>query len=294
MFAYNRADKTKRCIESLSKCQLADESNLYVYSDGAADNTDAEKVREVRDVLQAIKGFRSTVIIERDKNMGLSKSVIAGVTQVLELHDSLIVVEDDLVFSDQFLTFMNEGLERFRLEPRVISIQGYVPQFRQSLDGPFFLRRVDSWGWATWRDRWQMFESDAKALQLELKSNGLIKEFDLNGFQKNYQMLSNQVDGLIDSWAIRWQATCFLRNKLSLYPPMSLVQNLGFDGSGRHCGISKDYDVHLSNHQVKFASLPVQESRDGRRAYMRFQRNLRRSIFKRIGRKMILLLQRPL
>ena len=185
----------------------------------------------------------------------------------------MIVLEDDLVTSTHFLQYMNDGLNIYSNDERVASIHGYVYPI-DGLPETFFMRGADCWGWATWKDRWAMFEPDGVKLLGELTRQNLTKRFDLNGSYGFTQMLVDQITGKNNSWAVRWHASIFLQNKYTLYPGKSLVMNIGNDGSGTHCGESNLFSSELLTTSVNVASIPVQESEESFIAFELFFREI--------------------
>jgi hypothetical protein len=270
LFTYKRLDHTQRTIKSLSNNQLASQSDLIIFSDAPKNETDIEDVNKVRDFLEKIDGFRSVSVIHRENNLGLANSIIGGVTEVLLQYEAVIVVEDDLLTSPHFLTYMNDSLERYANEERVISIHGYVYPIKKNLPSTFFLRGADCWGWATWRRGWDCFNPDGQYLLNELKKRNLTSEFDFGGSCGYTQMLEDQIAGKNDSWAIRWYASAFLADKLTLYPGKSLVQNIGIDGSGTHCGSSSNFDAILSLLPVQVDEIRVEDSKLARSQFEKF------------------------
>jgi len=260
LFVYSRPFHTKLTVEALALNHGANQHDLIVFSDAAGDTGKSESVDAVREYLQTITGFRSVTVYHRLYNFGLAKSIIEGVTQVLKQYDRIIVLEDDMVTSRYFLTFMNEALDRFANDDRVISIHGYMYQVKTELPEAFFLQGADCWGWATWRRGWTLFNPDGPFLLNELKNRKLIKAFDFNGTFDYSGMLEGQIKGRNDSWAIRWYASAFLAGKLTLYPGRSLVHNIGNDGSGRHCGTNHALDVQLSDRPVMLDDVKVEAS----------------------------------
>jgi hypothetical protein len=178
-----------------------------------------------------------------------------------------------MVTSPHFLSYMNEALDRFADDERVISAHGYVYPVQETLPEAFFLRGADCWGWGTWRRGWSLFNPDGQALLDELERRSLIKAFDFNGTYGYSRMLKSQIKGENDSWAIRWYASAFLANKLTLYPGRSLVQNIGNDDSGTHCGTTSVFDVNVYDAPVKIDGLLVEESEVSRNAIERFFRS---------------------
>ena len=199
-------------------------------------------------------------MVNHTRNRGLADSVIDAVSTSFVKCERLIVLEDDLVVSKSFLNFMNSSLEKYQSVNRVASIQGYQYPGINLSDGPVFLRGADCWGWATWRDRWRDTDFDSNLLIKEFDSPQLRDEFDFGGTKPNFEMLLNQSKGLVNSWAIRWHASQFLSNRLSLFPETSLVQNLGSDGSGTNSGDNNVFLTEVADEY--FFKLPdlIQES----------------------------------
>lgn len=247
LFTYNRLQHTKQTVEALQRNELAKESYLFVFSDGAKNDSDAQKVEEVRKYLKTINGFKNVTVIEREKNWGLANNIIDGVTQIVNKYGKIIVLEDDLVTSPGFLKYMNEALDMYADEERVASIHGwsYPLKNREKLPETFFIRETGCWGWATWARAWKYFEPDGKKLLDELKRRRLTKEFDFGGAYPYTRMLKDQIRGKNNSWAIRWYASAFLRDMLTLYPRDSLVRNIGLDSSGTHCGTTDVFTSQL-------------------------------------------------
>ncbi len=259
LFTYARPDHTQRTVEALLRNPGVNEHDLIVYSDAPRTPDKAKAVATVREYLQTIVGFRSVTIHHRPHNYGLAKSIIEGVTEVLSRYERIIVLEDDMVTSPHFLSYMNDALDRFADDERVISVHGYVYPVHQALPEAFFLRGADCWGWATWRRGWSLFNPDGQALLDELKRRNLIKSFDFNGAYGYSQMLESQIKGTNDSWAIRWYASAFLADKLTLYPSRSLVHNIGNDSSGMHCGTTTALDAELSDRPIDLNGLRIEE-----------------------------------
>ncbi len=270
LFTYARPDHTQRTVEALLRNPGVNEHDLIVYSDASRTPDKAQAVATVREYLQTITGFRSVTIRPRPHNYGLAKSIIEGVTEVLARYERIIVLEDDMVTSPHFLSYMNDALDRFVDDERVISVHGYIYPVQQALPDAFFLRGADCWGWATWRRGWYLFNPDGQALLDQLKRQNLIKAFDFNGAYGYSQMLKSQIKGTNDSWAIRWYASAFLADKLTLYPGRSLVHNIGNDSSGTHCGSYSTYDTTLSNLPINLTGVEVKPSKIGLSAFERF------------------------
>lgn len=233
LFTYNRLWHTMQTVEAMKKNELADQSEFFIFSDGPKNEKDEEKVKQLREYLRTIKGFKRITIIERDRNFGLANNIIDGVTRIVNEYGKIIVLEDDLITSPYFLKFMNEALEIYKDEEKVVSIHGYIYPIKD-LPETFFIRGADCWGWATWKRAWFLFEPDGQKLLRKLKEKNLQKEADFNNSYGFTKMLKDQINGKNDSWAVRWYMSAFLEDKLTLYPGKSFVQNIGFGDEATH------------------------------------------------------------
>lgn len=283
LFVYNRPRHTKQVLEALRNNQRAKESSLIVYSDGARAQADIPKVNEVRSYIRSVQGFKSVKLIEREVNYGLSRSIIEGVSDALSKFNSVIVLEDDLVTSPYFLSYMNQGLELYGKEEKVISIHGYVYPVKDLLPETFFLRGADCWGWATWRRGWRLFETDGVKLLRALHDQGLTRKFNFNNTYNFAKLLEDQIRGKKDSWAIRWYASAFLAGKLTLYPRRSLVQNIGFDKSGTNVSYFDLFRSKLEMDEIKVFPISIEENRSARDSIAEFFRTRWNIPFYKIG-----------
>ncbi len=275
LFVYNRPEHTRRTVEALQKNNLAIESDFIIFSDGPKNLKDNEEVNEVRNYLKTIIGFKSVQIIERSENCGLAKSIISGVTEVVNKYGKIIVLEDDLVTSPFFLQFMNNALDMYNDECRVISINGYVYPVKGDLPETFFIKTAECWGWATWKRGWDLFEADGKKLLAELRDKQITKEFDFEDSYPYVDMLEDQIVGKNSSWAIRWYASAFVNDKLTLFPGRSLVNNFGFDASGRHCGCTSVFDTVLTD-SVDLYKISIEENILVRKKFVNYFRSIKR------------------
>lgn len=275
VFAYNRPAHFRACIASLAANPLAAESDLFVYSDAPKGASAAANVDEVRRFTRTIQGFRSVRIVEQNVNLGLSGSVISGVSQLVRDFGRAVVVEDDLVVAPDFLRFMNDGLDAYADDARVGAVHGYMFPVQGPLPETFFLRDPGCWGWATWRRAWDLFEPDGRGLREQLINRGLQAAFDYDGSYPYLKMLEDQIAGVNNSWAIRWYAALFLCDLLTLYPGRSLVQNIGHDGSGVHGSTSHSFDVHLQAEPIAVGNIAVEESALVRELLIRYLKSLR-------------------
>jgi hypothetical protein len=247
LFVYNRLEHSRRTIEALQKNSLSKESELYIYSDASKNSKTDKSVQDVRDFIRNIHGFKKINIIEQKENLGLSLSIISGVTDILNKYDKVIVMEDDLVTSPYFLKFMNDALDRYRDVKDIWHISGwnYPFQFNPSQD-TYVYRIMNCWGWATWSDRWEHFEKNTDNLIIKFTKKDIMR-FNLDGYTDLWRQVKQNKSGLINTWAIFWYASIFQKNGLCLNPGKSFVRNIGHDGSGIHCNISEYNDNEKFN-----------------------------------------------
>lgn len=244
LFTYNRPEHTRRTIEALLANELAEKTDLFVFSDAAKKESDAAKVEEIRKYAEKIKGFASVTLTKRSENYGLARNVIEGVTEVVNRFGRVIVLEDDLVTNRYFLRFMNDGLARYETEKKVTGITGFSHfDDDAALTGEtcFHTLTGTSWSWATWKDRWEKFDETCADWTDLAADAGLRRAFNYDNTYDFYKIMKmQQTDPGTNSWAIRWYWTNFKQGGYILAPVKSLVDNEGWDGSGEHCGDEKE------------------------------------------------------
>jgi GT2 family glycosyltransferase len=262
LFAYNRPTHLARTLEALRDNPLAHESRLHIYSDGPKTSRDEPAVAQVRHMIRKTNGFAKVTIHEQTANMGLARSIIAGVTELSERYGSVIVLEDDLLVAPGFLTFMNQALVHYEHASRVMAVSGYLfpIEHPEHLASTFFFSAPASWGWGTWHRAWKQFQHDSTQLLTGLRAKSDQDRFDVDGAYPYFTQLKLHASGKLDVWGVRWYATMFAAKGLCLYPSQSLVQNIGMDGSGMHCNSSSQFDVSLSKSQTWRFSDQVEES----------------------------------
>lgn len=247
LFVYNRLAHTKATVEALQKNKGASESELFIYSDGSKSESGRAEIDQVRQYIRTIHGFKTIHIIEKDHNMGLSASVIAGVSEVLQRYDQVIVMEDDLITANDFLVYMNEALSFYQNDLSIYSISGYTfpsPHLKEIKGDVFLYPRPASWGWATWKNRWKQADWMMKDFDQFSKDQSAIRSF-LRGGEDMFMMLLKQHKGLIQSWAIRWAYVHYKHQANSLYPVRSKVKSIGTDSSGTNLPTTKKYDTEI-------------------------------------------------
>lgn len=277
LFVYNRPEHTRRTVEALAANEGATESPLFIFSDAPRTAAAAPLVDQVRAYVRTVTGFARVTVVERSTNMGLARSIIDGVSGLVASFGRAIVLEDDLATAPGFLSFMNDALDTYADDPRVLSACGYMyPVMFDTPADTLFLRAPHSWGWATWKDRWSLFRSDGAALLHELEARLLLSEFDANGPHDYTRMLKDQIAGRNDSWFIRWYAASLLADRMSLYPVRSLVSNIGIDGTGVHCAEWRfdPYAVQLQGGRLRVDAAEPVESTAARATLARYYRRV--------------------
>ena len=290
LFVYNRPELALKTLECLAKNREAENSILYIYSDGpkaGAGESHQGKIEQVRKVIRSKQWCKEINIIESEKNKGLANSIMDGVTSVVNDHGKIIVMEDDLITSPYFLKFMNEALDYYESEEKVISIHGYLYPVIGKLPETFFLKGADCWGWATWKRGWDLFEKDGSRLLKELRDKKMEYEFDYNGSYPYSKMLEDQIAGKNDSWAIRWNASAFLKNKLTLYPGRSLTQNIGTEGDGTHMSKTELYNTEISQTPVQVEKIPVEPNEYAFKLFRVYFLSIQLNIFQRIVNRLL-------
>lgn len=239
VFVYNRADHFVQVYNALAACKEAKDSELFIFSDGAKNETGKEKVNEVRAAVAAIKDsgdFKSVTVTESPVNKGLAASVIAGVTEVINKYGKAIVVEDDCVVSPHFLGYINNALNYYENSKNIGCLSGYTPmiEFPDNYKKDVFSAyRSCSCTWATWKDRWESVDWELKDIKDFYKSPKLIRLLNSNGSDR-FIRLYRQTKGNGSSWSVRFGAHLVKNNLLTVYPKYSYITNIGCDESGVH------------------------------------------------------------
>jgi hypothetical protein len=236
LFTYNRPDETQQTVEALKRNLLAASSQLFIFIDGPKNETNTHKVNKVRQYAKTINGFNTVEIFESPINKGLANSIIEGVTQIIEKYGKVIVLEDDIISSPNFLDFMNQALDFYQYNDKIYSISGYtmdLPSLIKYNKDYYLSYRASSWGWATWIDRW--LDVDWSANEYSSFKWNLRRQFGfMRGGSDMPYMLMKQMNGKIDSWAIRWAFHQFINGQLTIYPTESKIYNIGLGDNSTH------------------------------------------------------------
>jgi hypothetical protein len=227
LFTYKRFERLQKTIQCLSDNFLASDSDLIIYSDGAKSIEEMVLIVKIRAYLKTISGFKSVTIHESPSNKGLAASIIQGVSEVLKVYPTAIVLEDDLITSLNFLVFMNQALDYYQDFPQVLSISGYSPIIKGlNEDEVYYTKRSSSWGWACWREKWNKIDWECSYYDI-FKNNPILKsKFNEMGSDLSH-MMKKQMEGNLNSWAIRFSFHQFQNQMYSVHPAISKINNIG-------------------------------------------------------------------
>lgn len=283
LFVFNRPEHTRRTIKFLQQNLLADESRLYIFSDAAKLDSQEDDVQKVRELIKNTTGFKAVKIIEQKENLGLANSIIAGVTQLVNNYGKVIVFEDDLISSPYTLQYFNQALKIYENQETVMQISAYMFPLANanSLPETFFYRAAHSWGWATWQTAWVNFNPDIDNLITQFDKKK-INDFSIDGKMNFWKQMLAFKNGKNNSWAIRWYASIFLKNGLTLNPAKSLIHNIGHDGSGVHSNIEKTYFVNINKNIIENFPTIIQENKQAYKLIKTFLSKRKGTIFKRV------------
>jgi hypothetical protein len=238
LFVYNRPLHTEQTLKALSNNQLSEKSKLFIFADGAKKNANEEqlkKIAEVRSLIRQKQWCGIVEIIERKENLGIEVSEVTAITEKINEYGKVIVLEDDMVTSQGFLRFMNQSLNVCENKPNVYGVTGYTFPISYPQQKAVLLPFTSVWGWATWKDRWAVYDSEMKYKNLIISNPTIRSRFDIG--DSNHAELLNHPD---NPWDIRWYYSVFIRNGLYLFPTQPLVSNIGMDGSGTHYTFKSD------------------------------------------------------
>lgn len=302
LFVYNRPEHTLKTLEALQQNLLSSESILYIYCDGPKTNAskkDIDNIKAVREVIRKKIWCKEIIIRESTTNKGLATSIINGVTEIINKHEKVIVLEDDLETSPGFLSYMNQALWEYETEPAVMHVSGYMFPVREKLPSTFFYNTCSCWGWGTWERAWDKLQTDAIFLYEQLKEKKLLSRFNIEDSADFETQLLENISKKRTTWAVKWYATMILNNGYALHPYPSLVNNIGHDETGENCGASDKYKWKELASNITVVKAPISESLKARKAMIKFYRkdnerlstkfrSMVPSIIKRIVKKVVI------
>lgn len=271
LFVYNRPFHTEQTLFALQKNNLAAQSILYIYCDGPKENASEESIKNIKKVRQIVKDkqwCKEVFIVESEQNKGLADSIQKGVSEIIKKHGRAIVMEDDLITSPVFLSYMNKALNYYESRKSVFSIGGYnmpsnMMQIPDDYDYDVYVcLRNDSWGWATWEDRWNQVDWSVSQYQSMLNNPQLQEAFNRGG-DDVFEMLQMQQSAKLNIWSIQFTMAHFVNHAVSIIPTVSYVDNVGLDGSGENCGthLSLRNNFLNTNENIRFLDILYEDKR---------------------------------
>lgn len=253
LFTYNRSYHTNEVIKALEQNMVLPQK-LYIFQDGLAKKEHHNEWEKVNALISKVD-FCQTELHISNANLGVARSIVSGINYVLDRHEAVVVLEDDCVPSVSFCAYMEQCLEKYKDNQRIWCIGGFNDPVKLDRDGydVYGCGRTSSWGWGTWKDRWEKFDFDHGVLK-RLKNNK-VKSVNLATWGNDCgRMISDDIAGRSDVWDAYWSLQMIEDNGICVLPYESLIRNIGFDGSGVHCGASDRFKVEVSNDKkMKFA-----------------------------------------
>lgn len=267
VFAYNREKHLEKTLEELSRNRWSNETDVYIFVDGPKCEYEMKKVEHVRKVAvqySETDKFKNIILNFSDSNKGLANSIIEGVTKVIKKDKKVIVLEDDLLTSPDFLEYMNYGLDFYENEGSVGAISGFAPALRKKVkteSGIYKSRTGNSYGWGTWEDRWLNVDWEVNEYDEFIRNKKMQRSFDKIQYGIS-DILIKQMNGELSSWAVRWDYH-FWRNHLwTIYPAVSHVSNIGFDGNGTTCNNLYDRRKKIAAEESEYQFRKIEELQD--------------------------------
>ena len=277
LFVYNRPEHTLKTLEALMQNELAEKSELFIYCDGPKPNAtkaDLDKIDAVHTIILKKQWCKKVSIKKAEVNKGLADSIVQGVTEIVNKYGKIIVLEDDIVTTKGFLKYMNDALEVYQSDKKVMHIGSYLPHTNSHKKLPeiFLSRFMSCWGWATWKPAWDKTNWNESELYVQIKDPKVRYEFNLEGVLNFHEQLENNINGSINTWAIKWFTSIFLCNGLCLYPSHSLTKNIGFDGTGENCNLLDVKEREGVRDFIKVTKIKIEESSLGKQYLKRYYR----------------------
>lgn len=255
LFTYNRRRHTEIVLRKLRQ-NINHPEKLFIFQDGLRESEDAEEWNKVNQFIKRVD-WCDTEIIVSEYNKGLAASIVAGITYVFKEYDAIIVLEDDCIPAPSFINFMRQCFEKYQHDKRVYSVSGYaypISLAKQTYD-IYGCGRISSWGWGTWRDRWEYYKKDYELVRKMKQEKTASRNLAIWGTGLE-DMLVGNIRGICDTWAAFWALNVIAKGGVCVNPYKSLIRNIGFDGSGVHCSVTDRYDVELDETEKVTFNLP--------------------------------------
>ena len=234
-----RYETLTKCIDSLRQCTGAEQTELYVALDHPLKEHHWDGYRKICNYLDNVKGFKAVHILKREKNYGVNKNAKDLISQVSSLHDRYIFTEDDNVFSPNYLEYINKGLEKYREAPNVIAICGFNYPFSyiQKINGydynAFPITAYTAWGVGRWTGKNHThFVNSEKAREIIFSWKTVKSLWKQDMHATIHRLLFRYKNAYSD---LMYHLYCVMERKYAIFPAVSKVRNLGFEGNATNC-----------------------------------------------------------
>ena len=231
LIAYNRPTLTYNLLESLNELNI---SKLYIYVDGASDESDGKSNLQVKKIVEDFHPKFNVIRVFRENNLGCKDGVYQAINEVLSVEDRLIILEDDLWPETDFFYFCDEMLSKYIDESNLLSISGN--SFFNLGSEMLFSKYPHVWGWATWKRAWSFYDLELSDWNPKSPPNWFESYSFKNNMIKNYWKTNFDSIFLnkIDTWDFQLSYCSLKFNLFNIHPPVNLVKNLGFSRVATH------------------------------------------------------------
>lgn len=256
LFTYNRSVHTEKVLEALQHNTILPEK-LYIFQDGLKSEAHRQEWGKVNTLIKGID-YCPVEIKVSNVNKGLAESIVSGINYVFAEYDAVIVLEDDCVPMPGFMQFMTQCFELYEKNENIYSVSGYAfpVLLKSAAYDAYFCGRISSWGWGTWKNRWEKYEQNYEMIRRLKKSQEGSRQLALWGSDLEGQLVDRMTGGN-DSWAVFWALKVIENQGLCVNPYVSLIDNIGHDGTGVHCGVSESFEVTLDRSVKTEYNLPI-------------------------------------
>lgn len=253
----NRFEHFKRCLETLEKCTGASMTDVFVGLDFPPSDRYKEGWKRIDEYLREKENnhnFHKLVVIRREKNYGINgphSNFNQLIDHVYKTYDRFISSEDDNEFSPNFLDYMNQNLEAYKDDPKVIAVCGYsYPIEWKVSDGATCLKEnvsVPMFGIGFWKDKRlaytkelregivldSLYEVIRTGKHRKLTDPGKIEYFNATCKSIFIKKRADNAYCRSSDFTVRLYLT--IADKYVISPVISKVRNHGFDGTGTMC-----------------------------------------------------------
>jgi glycosyltransferase involved in cell wall biosynthesis len=235
---YNRLQHLQQCIDSLAKCDLADDTIVYISSDAAYTDAHSAQIEAIREYILSIRQFKQVVPVFHNTNKGLVKAIHDSVSIIFKEYDTLIFMEDDNIVAPDFLTYMNAGLLFYKNNPRVITVSGFSQSIffeeeRSKINQTYFTHRHCPWGFGIWKDKYLYdHQYSIEDVRKDLKDKNFVARLNGIGIDllPSFKHLIHQGNMLKADYLFVYH---MIKNNLVTVAPYATRSfNTGNDGSG--------------------------------------------------------------